>query len=231
MPSPPASPASPTTRAACRRSPSVWAGVCPATNWRVSALTTPGGTWPRCTLLASASARGRGVPKKTPSRLPPRSPANRWKSREAGGMPELPEVETIRRDLQGEVVGRKIKSVEVRNGRTVRRHPERQALPRPARGPHHQVDRPGGEVPAPGPRGRADPRGPPGHERPAAAGQERQGAQGPAHPRGHHLHPGRPAALRGPAHLRRDVRLGRPRGRGPPSPSSPTSASTRSRTS
>jgi formamidopyrimidine-DNA glycosylase len=38
-------------------------------------------------------------------------------------MPELPEVETIRRDLQGEVVNRKIKSVEVRNGRTVRRHP------------------------------------------------------------------------------------------------------------
>jgi formamidopyrimidine-DNA glycosylase len=38
-------------------------------------------------------------------------------------MPELPEVETIRRDLQGEVVGKKIKSVEVRNGRTVRRHP------------------------------------------------------------------------------------------------------------
>jgi len=38
-------------------------------------------------------------------------------------VPELPEVETIRRDLQGEVVGRKIKSVEVRNGRTVRRHP------------------------------------------------------------------------------------------------------------
>jgi len=37
-------------------------------------------------------------------------------------MPELPEVETIRRDLQGEVVGRKIKAVEVRNGRTVRRH-------------------------------------------------------------------------------------------------------------
>ena len=38
-------------------------------------------------------------------------------------MPELPEVETIRRDLQGEVVGRKVKTVEVRNGRTVRRHP------------------------------------------------------------------------------------------------------------
>ena len=38
-------------------------------------------------------------------------------------MPELPEVETIRRDLQGEVIGKKIKAVEVRNGRTVRRHP------------------------------------------------------------------------------------------------------------
>jgi formamidopyrimidine-DNA glycosylase len=38
-------------------------------------------------------------------------------------MPELPEVETIRRDLQGEVVGRKIKAVDVRNGRTVSRHP------------------------------------------------------------------------------------------------------------
>jgi len=38
-------------------------------------------------------------------------------------VPELPEVETIRRDLQGEVLNKKIKLVEVRNGRTVRRHP------------------------------------------------------------------------------------------------------------
>lgn len=37
-------------------------------------------------------------------------------------MPELPEVETIRRDLQGDIVGRKIKSVEIRNGQTVHRH-------------------------------------------------------------------------------------------------------------
>ena len=37
-------------------------------------------------------------------------------------MPELPEVETLRQDLAREVVGRKIKSVEVGNGRTVRRH-------------------------------------------------------------------------------------------------------------
>ncbi len=45
------------------------------------------------------------------------------RTKEAGTVPELPEVETIRRDLQGEVIGRKIKSAEVRNGRTVRRHP------------------------------------------------------------------------------------------------------------
>jgi len=43
-------------------------------------------------------------------------------------MPELPEVETIRRDLQGEVVNRKIKSVEVRNGRTVGRHASAKAF-------------------------------------------------------------------------------------------------------
>jgi formamidopyrimidine-DNA glycosylase len=37
-------------------------------------------------------------------------------------MPELPEVETLRQDLSKEVVGRKIKSVAVANGRSVRRH-------------------------------------------------------------------------------------------------------------
>lgn len=38
-------------------------------------------------------------------------------------MPELPEVETLRQDLSREVVGKKIKSVAVSNGRSVRRHP------------------------------------------------------------------------------------------------------------
>ena len=37
-------------------------------------------------------------------------------------MPELPEVEVIRRDLEKEVVGKKIKSVEVTGTRSVRRH-------------------------------------------------------------------------------------------------------------
>ena len=37
-------------------------------------------------------------------------------------MPELPEVETIRRDLEKEVVGRKIKQVDVTGLRSIRRH-------------------------------------------------------------------------------------------------------------
>lgn len=37
-------------------------------------------------------------------------------------MPELPEVETLRQDLNREVSGRRIKSVAVTNGRSVRRH-------------------------------------------------------------------------------------------------------------
>ncbi len=37
-------------------------------------------------------------------------------------MPELPEVETIRRELDREVGGRKIKAVEVTNSRSIRRH-------------------------------------------------------------------------------------------------------------
>jgi len=37
-------------------------------------------------------------------------------------MPELPEVETLRRDLEKEVVGKRIKTVEVSGARAVRRH-------------------------------------------------------------------------------------------------------------
>ena len=37
-------------------------------------------------------------------------------------MPELPEVETIRRGLEREVVGKRIKSVEVSGLRSIRRH-------------------------------------------------------------------------------------------------------------
>ena len=37
-------------------------------------------------------------------------------------MPELPEVETLRRDLEKEIVGKKIKSVDVTGKRSTRRH-------------------------------------------------------------------------------------------------------------
>ena len=40
-------------------------------------------------------------------------------------MPELPEVETLRRDLEKEVVGKRIKTVEVTEMRAVRRHPNK----------------------------------------------------------------------------------------------------------
>lgn len=43
-------------------------------------------------------------------------------------MPELPEVETIRRDLEKDVVGRKIKEVEVLGQRSVRRHESPEAF-------------------------------------------------------------------------------------------------------
>lgn len=47
-------------------------------------------------------------------------------------MPELPEVEVIRRDLEKEVVGRRIRKASVRNiknsGRVIRRHPNRKAF-------------------------------------------------------------------------------------------------------
>ena len=38
-------------------------------------------------------------------------------------MPELPEVETIRRDLDKEVVGKRVKTVDVTGMRSIRRHP------------------------------------------------------------------------------------------------------------
>jgi formamidopyrimidine-DNA glycosylase len=45
-------------------------------------------------------------------------------------MPELPEVETIRRGLEREAVGKRIKSVEVTGTRTVRRQTKKQLISR-----------------------------------------------------------------------------------------------------
>ncbi|MCZ7530656.1 MAG: bifunctional DNA-formamidopyrimidine glycosylase/DNA-(apurinic or apyrimidinic site) lyase [Acidimicrobiia bacterium] len=49
-------------------------------------------------------------------------------------MPELPEVEVLRRDLDKDVVGRKIKSVEVVTMRSVRRHTKRKQFTEPLEG-------------------------------------------------------------------------------------------------
>ncbi len=40
-------------------------------------------------------------------------------------MPELPEVETLRRDLEKEVIGKRVKTVEVTGMRSIRRHPNK----------------------------------------------------------------------------------------------------------
>lgn len=40
-------------------------------------------------------------------------------------MPELPEVETLRRDLEREVVGKRVKQVDVSGMRSIRRHPNK----------------------------------------------------------------------------------------------------------
>jgi formamidopyrimidine-DNA glycosylase len=45
-------------------------------------------------------------------------------------MPELPEVETIRRGLEREAVGKRVKTVEVTGTRTVRRQPKKQFVTR-----------------------------------------------------------------------------------------------------
>jgi len=45
-------------------------------------------------------------------------------------MPELPEVETIRRELERDSVGKRIKTVEVHGTRTVRRQPKKQFIAR-----------------------------------------------------------------------------------------------------
>lgn len=45
-------------------------------------------------------------------------------------MPELPEVETIRRELERDVVGKRIRTVEVSGTRTVRRQPKKEFISR-----------------------------------------------------------------------------------------------------
>src|SRR2546425_10425378 len=81
-------------------------------------------------------------------------------------MPELPEVEVIRRDLEKEVVGRQIRSVEVRNTknamRVIRRHRKRRELEEPLAGTRVTGIERRGKDPVFPPHSDPGPVGPPG---------------------------------------------------------------------
>ena len=76
-----------------------------------------------------SGARARAGPRSRPSRRRPAWPGTALGHEHRHGrgpaMPELPEVETIRRDLEKEVVGKRIREVEVTGMRSIRRHPNK----------------------------------------------------------------------------------------------------------
>ena len=90
---------------------------------------------------ARSTARARDVRRSRPSRPRRAWRGNGCRARRAAppptggtvsgwGMPELPEVEVLRRDLEREVVGKKVKAVDVDGMRTIRRHQQPQAVHR-----------------------------------------------------------------------------------------------------
>ena len=118
-------------------------------------------------------------------------------------VPELPEVETVRRGLEAQVVGRRITQVEV----GPRAHRAAHVAPGGDRRAHRRHDparQPPRQVPAVPARHRRRADGAPAHERPAAGGRRRRRAAA-AHARGDA--PGRRAragaVVRRPAHVRR----------------------------
>src|SRR5438132_8910393 len=91
------------------------------------APTTPSASSPPCTSAPGRAAAARAGRRSRPSRrrrARPGGPCSRtteWRQ----PMTELPEVETIKRDLEKEVVGRRIKQVDVSGMRSIRRHPNK----------------------------------------------------------------------------------------------------------
>ena len=117
-------------------------------------------------------------------------------------MPELPEVEVLRRDLEKEVVGKKIKSVEVAGLRSIRRHKQKKEFIGALEG--HKimsVARRGKYLVMrlDGPEALIVHLGMSGQLLRGEVGA-RQGAE--AHARRDHVHPGRDDAVRRPANLR-----------------------------
>ena len=62
-------------------------------------------------------------------------------------MPELPEVEVVRRDLEKEVVGKKVKAVDADGMRAVRRHHNRKQFAKRLVGKKITGGRAAGQVP------------------------------------------------------------------------------------
>jgi formamidopyrimidine-DNA glycosylase len=91
------------------------ASGCRSTPSRLTARPTRRPLTPRCRSAEWCAARVRDV-RRSSLRPRPRSP------RGSTAMPELPEVETVRASLARDLIGKKVKSAAVTNGRVVRRH-------------------------------------------------------------------------------------------------------------
>ena len=90
--------------------------------------------------------------------------------------------------------------------RSVRRHHNRKQFAAAVGEPQDHRRRAAGQVPPAAPRRRRRPGDPPRDVGAADPDQELARPDGEAHARRDHVHAGRPAALRRPAHVRRDVR-------------------------
>ena len=122
-------------------------------------------------------------------------------------MPELPEVETIRRDLEREVVGKRIKTVEVTGTAHRSAGTTKKQFIAPARGrqDHAASSGAGKYLVLKLDTGDAARRSTCGMSGQLLRAQAKDAVAKHTHVVDH-LHPGRAAALRRPAHVRRDVR-------------------------
>src|SRR4051794_12010844 len=91
--------------------------------WRTTVPTTPRPSPHPSSWLEPSTAPAPDARRRRPSRRPPRPPGGRCR-RADPPVPELPEVEVVRKGLAQWVAGRTVATVEVRHPRAVRRHLE-----------------------------------------------------------------------------------------------------------
>ena len=102
---------------------------------------------------ASPTARARAVRRSRPSRPPPGPPSTRWSTTDPDEperrptMAELPELETIRRELEKESVGKRFKVPEVVGAKVTKRNGNKKVFQGRARGRQGEVGRPAGPLP------------------------------------------------------------------------------------